>query len=97
MNIEFSKYFHDKKNNVSLVEGYVEDLRNKADSSKKEPFLAKMHSYGLLNPFYTAIKSQLSKVSKFQGQVKTRLVEKLQTCLWSFKTNSLKNCRLKVN
>ena len=47
--------------------------------------------YRLLNPFYTVIKSQLSKVSKFQGQVKTRLVEKLQTCLWSFKARSLNN------
>ena len=31
MNIELSKHFHDRKNNVSLMEGYVEDLKNKKE------------------------------------------------------------------
>ena len=47
MNIEFSKHFHDKKNNVSLLEGYVEDLEN-----KKKYTLIKVTIFNHINNTY---------------------------------------------
>ena len=51
MNIELSKHFHDKKNNVSLMEGYVEDLKN-----KKELYINKSYNFHLHNIIYVSRK-----------------------------------------